>query len=138
MSVEIRSYTLAIPAGTPSTDPFQLDCSFPVRVVDGLQIIVPPGPSGVVGWRVLNSGVQLIPYASDPWIITAGEIITWPLTNQITSGSWQVEGYNTGTVEHSVYFRFLLSLVSPQAPAVPAMIDETQLVSSDFPSGPAT
>ena len=134
MSNEIRAYTLTIPAGTPTTAPVQLDCSFPPRNVDALQVIVPPGPSGLVGWRVLNSGVKLIPYESDDWIITAGEIITWPLTGQITSGSWQVEGYNTGTNDHSVYFRFLLSLVQPRGQTVPAMIDEAQLVSSDFPA----
>ena len=131
MSNEIRSYTLTIPAGTPSTAPVLLDVSFPPRNVDGVQVIVPPGSSGLVGWAILNSNLRVIPYQSDPWIITAGESITWPLSRQITSGSWQVAGYNTGTQPHSVYFRFLLSWLPILGRTVPGPYDETVLSSSD-------
>lgn len=133
MAFEIRSFTLDIAAGTPPANPLTLDCSFPPRVVSALTVVVPPGPSGVVGFRVLNSNVQLIPYGSDPWIITAAEIITWPLTGQITSGSWQVQGYNSGVNAHAVYFRFLLDLITPKVGSAPGLIDETQIGPSDFP-----
>lgn len=133
MAFEVRSYTLTVPTGTLPAAPFTLDVSFPPRNVDAVQVIVPPGPSGLVGWRILNSRVPVIPYGSDPWIITAGEIITWPLSGQITSGSWQVQGYNTGTVDHSVYFRFLLSLVAGKAQRTPDLIDESLIGPSDFP-----
>ena len=118
MASEVRAFTLTIPAGTPSTAPIITDVSFPPRRVDGIEIIVPSGPSGLVGFAVLNSGVRVIPYQSDPWIITSGESINWPLERQIDSGSWQVAGYNTGVNQHQIFFRFLLSLVgSPAAPA---------------------
>lgn len=132
MSDEIRAFTLTVPAGTPSTAPTVLDVSFPPRIVDAVQVIVPPGPSGFVGWCIMNSRVRVIPYASDPWIITAGESITWPLTRQITSGSWQVAGYNTGVNDHSVYFRFLLSLVPGVRQQESSMLDETQISPQDF------
>lgn len=112
MAREIRSYTLAIPAGTPASSPLVLPTRFPQRRVDEIQAIVPSGPSGVVGFAVLVGGLRVIPYDSDQWIVTAGESINWPLEDQPTSGDWSVAGYNTGTVTHSVYFRFLLSLVT--------------------------
>jgi hypothetical protein len=94
-------------------------------------VVVPPGASGVVGWRVLNAGVQRIPWASDPWIVTAGESISWPMTNQITSGSWQVQGYNTGQFPHAVYFRFLCSLIPLASGASSPMLDDALISSSD-------
>lgn len=133
MANEIRQYTLTVPAATPSTAPVTLNCSFPPRRVDALQIVVPPGPAGLVGWRVLCSGVPIIPYASDAWIVTAGEVINWPLIGQPDSGSWQVQGYNAGTVAHSVYVRFLLSLVPAGGGPGPNLIYEPDLGSGDYP-----
>lgn len=116
MAREIRAFTLTIPPGTLSSAPVIQQCAMPERRVDELQIIVPPGPSGYVGFAVLVGGVRIIPYLSDQWIITAGESINWPLEDQPTSGAWSVAGYNTGTNPHSIYFRFLLSLVTDPAP----------------------
>lgn len=136
MATEIRAYTLTIPAGTTAAAPLVQDCTFPPRRVDAVQVIVPPGPSGLVGWCVMNSRVRVIPYDSDPWIITAGESITWPLERQVNSGSWQVAGYNTGTVDHKVYFRFLVSLLgTPAASNLPQAIDES-LINAAAPLGP--
>jgi hypothetical protein len=109
-----------------------LDVSFPPRKVDAVQVIVPPGPSGLVGWCVMNSRLRVIPYQSDPWIITAGESITWPLSRQITSGDWQVAGYNTGANDHSVYFRFLLDLIDTKSAPEPTTLDESDLTAADF------
>ena len=111
MAREIRSYTVTVPPGTTAAAPYELDCSFPPRQVDAVEIIVPPGPNGVLGFHLANSGVIVIPYASDRWIIAADEKIIWPLDGQIDSGSWQVFAYNTGTLSHTFYVRFLLSLV---------------------------
>jgi len=130
MAREIRAFTLNVPAGTPASNPVTLDVSFPPRQVDAVQVIVPPGPSGLVGWAILNSNVRVIPYGSDLWIVTAGESISWPLEGQITSGSWQVTGYNTGINPHAVYFRFLLSLPGRAVITSPPTLDEV-LISSD-------
>lgn len=132
VAAEIRAFTLAIPAGTPSTAPITLDVSFPPRRVDTIEVVVPSGPSGVVGWAVLNAGVRMIPYLSDPWIITSGETISWPLERQVESGSWQVSGYNTGTNAHSVYFRFLLSLTTDKAPP-PTLAFDSALINAQAP-----
>lgn len=110
MAREIRQFSATIPAGTLTAAPFTQDMSFPARVVDSVEIVVPSGENGFVGWRLENSGVPVIPYDSDEWIVASGENIAWPLDGYITSGSWQLTGYNTGTFDHTVYVRFLLSL----------------------------
>lgn len=127
MATEIRVFDFTIPAGTTADNPAFLDVSFPPRTVDAIQVVVPPGPSGLVGWRILAGGVLVIPYLSADWVITAAENITWPLDSYPNSGSWQVQGYNTGTQDHTVYFRFLVTALTSNAPQAPQTIDESVL-----------
>lgn len=128
MATEVRVYSLDIPAGTLSTAPVSLALGMPPRVVDAVQVIVPPGPAGGMGWRIQYSGVTVVPYDSDAWVITSDEIITWPLEHQPTAGDWTVQGYNEGVNAHTVYFRFLVRpAVAPPVLTSP-MIDDTQLL----------
>lgn len=128
MADEIRQFTVTVPAGTTPAAPALFPMAIPPREVEALQIIVPPGPSGLVGFAVLVGGVQVIPYLSDPWIITAGENITWPLEHYPNAGSWSVRAYNSGLSDHSVYFRWLLRYVSGTASRLPPeTIDESVL-----------
>lgn len=116
MATEIRQFTASIPAGTLAAAPLVVPMRFPARRVDGVEIIVPPGSSGLVGFALLNGTTQVIPYQSDSWIITAAEKIEWPIEGFVTSGDWSLRGYNTGTQAHSVYVRFLCSPIGTQAP----------------------
>lgn len=116
MASEIRQYGITVPAGTLDSAPAVFPMTMPPREVEALQIVVPPGPSGFVGFAVLVAGVRIIPYQSDLWIITAGENITWPLERMPNAGSWSVLAYNTGSLDHSIYFRWLLRHVGESAP----------------------
>jgi len=135
MASEVRSFTVTVPAGTTAAAPFTLDCSFPPRQVDGIEIIVPPGPNGVLGFNIANSDVTVIPYDSDGWIIASDEKIAWQLDGYINSGSWQINAYNTGTLPHTFYVRFLLSTVGQSASAgVTAPLDAIALSNPGPPS----
>lgn len=125
MSLEVRTFTLTVPAGTPQTAPFALDCTMPPRTVESISWKVPPGPRGTMGWQIQNSGLRVLPTAPEQWIVTDNESDVWVLVNAITSGSWQVAGYNTGANPHSVYFRFNVSL-----PPVPGQGGITPLIPS--------
>lgn len=110
MADEIRQYTATIPANTPSTAPVTTAMTMPPREVIRVEIIVPPGVSGLVGFALQMSGVTVIPYQSDKWIVTADEKIVWDLQGYPDSGDWQLIGYNTGTLDHSIMVRFLLNV----------------------------
>lgn len=131
MATEIRSFGCTVPANTPASAPVAFDTSFPPRIVQGIEIIVPPGPSGLVGFAVQNSGVTVIPYDSDPWIITAAEKIAWPLEAQIDSGAWSLLAYNTGANDHTVYVRYLLAPVTKTVDVHPVLIPEADLIAPD-------
>lgn len=113
MAIEIRQFACVIPANTLITAPVVVDCSFPPRVVTEIEIVVPPGPSGNVGFAISCSGQNMIPFNAGAWIVTDNEKINWPMDEQITSGAWELQGYNSGQFPHTIYVRFLLDLVQP-------------------------
>lgn len=110
-AVEVRSFQVTIPAGTPQTSPYTQDIFFPVREVVQVHWKVPPGPSGLMGWRLTMSGGNAVIPTGGGWIVADGEDATWPFEGLPDSGAWEVTGYNTDIYDHTVYLDFLLALV---------------------------
>lgn len=105
MADEIRQFTSLVPAGTPANAPATFSMAIPPRDVVRMDITVPPGVSGLVGFAIFVGGVQVIPYQSDTWIVTADEKMVWDLANYPDAGSWSLVAYNTGTNDHAVTVR---------------------------------
>lgn len=118
MAVEVRNFTATIPAGTPIGAPVVVDISFPPRVVASIDWRVPNGPLGVMGWRLTMGKVQVIPTSGDLWIVADGHAATIYPSKDLSSGAWQVTGYNTGTNPHSVYLVFHLEHTAAAAAEV--------------------
>lgn len=135
MAREIRAFTCDIPAGTLLAAPITFDIGFPPRVVDTVELVVPPGPSGTVGFYIANSGVRVIPYDSDDWLIMSGEKVSWPLDGYIDSGAWELTAYNTGVQDHSLYVRFLLSLTPDRTTRTGTQPIDTDLLDNAAPAG---
>lgn len=130
MAREIREFGCIIPAGTPSDAPVTIDMSFPPRIVDEIDVRIPPGPNGLVGFQVANSGVAIIPVGGDTFLVGNDDRITWPLTDYATSGSWQLIGYNAGQYDHTIYVTFKLSLVAPAPTSTLAAPIDAALISA--------
>lgn len=110
MAREVRAFAVTTPASTPQATPQVTQMTMPPRVVNRVEIRVPPGPRGEVGFRVGSSGTQLLPVNVGQWIVTDDEIIHWDLEEQHDSGSWEFTSYNTGLFPHTVTVRFLVVL----------------------------
>jgi len=103
----VYQFAPTTPAGTPSTSPYTTPLTIPQYEVQLVQWVVPPGPSGNLGWQLLYSGSIVVPQ-NGGWIITDNERNTWELDELPTGGSWSFAGYNTDLVNsHTVYIRFL-------------------------------
>lgn len=109
----IRRFTVTIPAGTAKTAPLTVDCSFTPSHVVGVEVVIPPGPRGEVGFKIAQSGGQVFPFPPDDYLVTDDEKVKWDIDGANTSGAWQVIAYNTGTFNHTLEIRFLTELTSP-------------------------
>lgn len=115
---EAWEFAVTVPAGTPKTAPLVTPTRFPDRRVDEIRWLVPPGPSGLAGWRITMGGVQVIPRNAGTWIIRDGHFAGTALVKLPTSGAWDVTGYNTGKYPHTIYVTFLVAMLDRPLPVI--------------------
>jgi len=127
---EIRAFQATFPAGTLQSAPLRIPLTMPVRKIDTLEILVPPGPSGVMGFAITMGGVNVIPVQAGTYVVTDGETITWPMAGYPTSGAWQITGYNTGFFDHTVYMRWLVDQVTGVGPQPLLTVTTMDMLSS--------
>lgn len=136
MATRVEIFTVTVPAGTLATAPVTTTLPFDIGEVSDVEIIVPRGPNGLVGFQIRHSGAGVYPREDDRWIITDDEKIRWPLTNAPTGRAWACRAYNTGLFDHSIYFRFLVHEVERIAaaannPIVLNQPDQAAIASTD-------
>lgn len=116
MARDVQRFQVTIPAGTPANAPLVTQLSMPARIVERVQIAVPPGPRGNLGIALGAAGVQYLPSNPGGFLTPDNQFIDWPLEDVIESGAWQLIGYNTGQFDHSVEVVFLLQLPPASGP----------------------
>lgn len=109
MADRIETFNVVVPAGTLSVSPTDFPLSFDLGVVTDIEIVVPPGPSGFVGFRIHHSGNAVIPRSGSQYIITDNEIIKWPLSKAPYGNKWTLRAYNEDIYDHTLYLRFLVN-----------------------------
>ncbi len=107
MAERVELFQATIPAGTAVATPATFALAMSQCVVRRLEVIVPPGPSGLVGFKVLHSGQVVIPYRGTGWIITDNERIGWDLEGYPVGDKWSIQAYNTGLFTHTLHIRLL-------------------------------
>lgn len=105
----IEPFTVTTPAGTLQSAYQVQSLSFQPGIVTMVEIVVPPGPSGQLGFKIAHSNQSVIPPFSDTWIITDNEKIPWSLSDYPTGDAWEFWSYNTDVYDHTVYLRFHVS-----------------------------
>lgn len=137
MAVEIRRFAVTIPAGTAIAAGFTSSLSVPVRQVTRIDVRVPPGPRGEVGFGIGAAGATIVPYGGVNYIITDDESLSFPLESTITSGAWVFYGYNTGTYPHTIQVYFFLELIGAGVtPTGPAPLPPGSIGGPGGPGGP--
>ncbi len=127
MSTSIFEFQVTVPHGTTVADAWSQAMSFPVGEVVEVDILVPPGPRGQMGFALGAAGNPVYPYTAGTWIITDDAKIVWQLEQAIDSGAWELFAYNLGTYDHTVYITFQ---TNPPAPPVTSTAPIAALVGS--------
>lgn len=146
MADEIQVFQVTTPVGISADAPQVTALQMPPRTVKQIEVVVPNGCNGALGFAFGAAGQNIIPYNDDAWIIASGEKLEWQMDRQINSGAWQLQSWNIGKYPHTIYIRFLLDFIAvieaaPEvtpAPLAPlttmtpvAMLDFLSIESSD-------
>lgn len=103
---QVEHFEVTVAAGTAKTAPQVTDLSMPARLVRWVEVMIPPGPAGTVGFALGAAGARVIPTTEGAWIVGNDRVIRWDLEGQIESGAWQVQSYNLGVYDHTLYIDF--------------------------------
>lgn len=130
MARDIQSFAVTVPPGGTPAAPQRFAMTMPARIVTEVDIFVPPGPRGEVGFALGAAGSQFIPSNSGGYILTDNQVITWALEDVIESGAWQLVAYNTGLYPHTLQIVFrcelpTIGVPSPDGPTTTAGVSSS-------------
>ena len=127
MALEVRQATITVPAGTAKASPHIATISLDNRDIAMIDLEVPPGPSGLMGFYLGNNGVQWVPRDEGEWIVWDDYTASWPLTDQPDASGWEITGYNEDDYnDHAVIIRFHVNLPVQAQPAEPTITFQTE------------
>lgn len=115
MAERVELFEVTTPAATADTAPISTALTMDMGVTRKVEIIIPPGPSGFLGFRIVHSGQTVIPYSGSSWIIGDGEKLEWALDGYPVGAMWSISSYNTDIYEHTIYLRWFMDEI-PDAP----------------------
>src|SRR5258708_7133119 len=103
MADRIESPVITVPAGTTVAAPQTTALALRDAVLERIEVRIPPGPSGLVGFAFLHSGQQVIPFRSGDWVIADDDRLDWNLDGLPIGNKWSVQAYNLDVYNHSLY-----------------------------------
>lgn len=102
MANRIEPFEVTVLANTSIAAFQRTDLPMPEGRVDLIQVRVPPGPSGLVGFRFAHSGQSVIPYTGERWFTTDNDKLDWPTERYPQGNAWQLWAYNLDVYDHVI------------------------------------
>lgn len=129
MALRVLQFAATIPAGTTKASPYTVPLALDNWEAEAIDLEVPAGPAGLMGFAVFNNGEQWLPLPAGTWLVWDNVRETWSLYGQPNASGWQIVGYNTGTYDHTITVRFHVNPPSttqilPTAPALTFVTSE--------------
>lgn len=106
MATRIEPFEVVTPAGTSESSYLVTALPFQDGRVDKVEILIPPGPSGLMGFKLAHSGQSVIPLSGSTWNIADNVKFDWPLTAFPSGNAWELWTYNDDVYDHAVYLWF--------------------------------
>ncbi len=130
MADRIERFEVLTPAGTTKAAPLTTSLSFSEGIVERLEVLVPPGPRGFAGFKILHSQQVIIPRTGAAWIVSDNFTHDWQLSHYPTGDKWSIQTHNTDVFDHTFYLTFHINEIAKNAfPLVAAVsIDPFGLV----------
>lgn len=122
MAERIELFEVTAPAGTAIATPVTQNLSMDQGVIERIEVTVPVGPSGFMGFRFRHSSQVVIPYKGANWVIVNGVDLSWPVAGYPVGNAWSVQMYNTDIYDHTIYIRMHVNEIPDRPQALPAII----------------
>lgn len=113
MAARIEVASITVPTGTAIATPQTTVLTLRDAIMERIEVRVPPGPSGLMGFAFLHSGQQVIPFVAGQWIVTDDEAIDWAVERYPTGDKWSLRAYNLDVYDHTIHCRFHLRELGP-------------------------
>jgi hypothetical protein len=110
MALQSIIFAVTVPTTATAASPQATNIALGPRLVRAIDIVVPTGVNGVVGFRLGLAGQSVIPANAGAWDVTSGEVVHHELSNLPNSGAWQLIAYNSGQYPHTLQVRFTVDL----------------------------
>lgn len=119
MAERIELFQVTCPAGTALVTPQTTALAFDDGIVERIEVTVPTGPRGFMGFRLRHSQQVVIPYSGANWVVVNGANLDWKTEGYPTGSKWTVQMYNTDIFDHTIYIRLHVNEIpSPQPPGI--------------------
>lgn len=122
MATRYEAVQLVIPPHTPTTAPVSAALFANRAAIDAVWVLVPPGPSGLVGFSFWHSSRQQIPKVDGTWIIADGETVPIQVGDLSPWPDWTIKGYNLDAFQHTLYVRVALDDNAQTSPDNPPFL----------------
>lgn len=132
MAERVLQHTSTIPAGTAKDSPVTVGLGFVDWEVEQIDLEVPPGPAGTMGFYLANNGVPWVPRVNDEWLVWDDHRATVIPTGYPIGTGWQIVGYNVGQYDHAVICRFHVN--PPPGPPPPGSVVTISFEQHDVPA----
>jgi hypothetical protein len=106
MADRLEWFDITVPAGVTQASPMRFTTSFQQGDVIEIDVKVPPGPSGNVGFFIGCGGSQYVPRTPGTFVIPDNDYLVWPMANAINTGAWFVTAFNTDLYSHLIQVAF--------------------------------
>lgn len=108
--------TFPVNVTTPINTAIATPLTTPINMGDvycySVEVFIPPGPVGDMGFYLTNAGLQILPWSQQlSWFVADNYDHTFPMGLELGS-SLSCVSYNTGGYPHTVYFRFLIEPIA--------------------------
>lgn len=128
VATRIYVYLVTVPSGTPEASPVDTDLEFTDGRIERIEIMVPPGPSGLVGFAVIHSSQQIIPYQAGTFIIADNEVLRWDLQRYPEGSPWTIRAYNLDEYDHTLHVRLYINDVPDESPVAQVTTPDDQFI----------
>lgn len=137
MSDRIEWFPVVCQPNTFSSNPQVDNLSFPQGEVTQIDVIIPPGPAGNVGFQIAAGGSRYIPRNENTFIQADDKFIQWPIKNAINSGSWACLSFNHDIIAHTLQIGFHVDEVGPDLTQQGQIIGQSSAALASVITSPA-